>query len=436
MDKKIFVQRREQLATLVKNAHVGKEGIILLFAGLQDCRYKFRQASSFYYYTGINEPGLVAVINLSDSKLTIFRPNYASISATWSTFNTENMTNDIKPLGDQVSGHSINALAKSSVYKNLIDFINVQIGSNKLVFAMPTVDLVFEKLSFWIKDLSTNTVDILNTISSMRSIKDKQEIQEIFNAVDCTMAAQEAASNVIEDGKHEFQVAAGVEFVFVESGASAAFPTIVASGSSATVLHYDDNNKIMKNGELVVVDIGARINNYCADITRTYPVSGTFSKRQREVYDIVLKAQEYIASKAMPGMWIFNAEKPENSLHHLAIEFFKKSGYDQYFTHRIGHYLGLDVHDVGDYKEPLAIGNVITIEPGLYISKENIGIRIEDVYWIVDGSAICLSEDLPKQADMLEDMMAQAFEEPDLEEDEDFEEECDDEDCDEDDCCS
>lgn len=442
MDKKVFAQRREQLAVLVKNANANKDGVILLFAGLQDSRYKFRQASCFYYYTGINEPGLVAVINLNDNKLTIFRPNYISTGATWSTFNTESMATDIKALGEQVPGHCINALAKVSVYKDLVDLINAQISSNKFIFAMPGFDLRFEKLTYWVKALEANTIDISNTVASMRCVKDKEEIQAIFNAVDCTMAAHEAASSVIEEGKHEYQVAAGVEFVFVESGASAAFPIIVASGSNSTILHYDDNNKSMKKGELVIVDIGAQINHYCADITRTYPVSGTFSKRQREVYDIVLKAQEYIASKAVPGMWLFNPEKPEKCLHHLAMEFFKKAGYEQYFTHRIGHYLGLDVHDVGNYKEPLAIGNVITIEPGLYISKENIGIRIEDVYWIVDGPAICLSEDLPRQADMLEDMMAQSFEGPDLEEDEDYdedEEECDDEDCeecDEEDCCS
>ena len=136
----------------------------------------------------------------------------------------------------------------------------------------------------------------------------------------------------------------------------------MATGKNATILHYTANTSAMKKGDLVVVDIGAAFDGYCADLTRTYPVSGKFSKRQRELYNLVLDAQTYIADLAKPGMYLNNSDEPERSLHHLAQSFLKKHGYDQYFVHGIGHFLGLDVHDVGNVKEPLKENDVFTIE--------------------------------------------------------------------------
>ena len=162
----------------------------------------------------------------------------------------------------------------------------------------------------------------------------------------------------------------------------------------------------MNQGDVVVIDIGASYKRYCADVSRTYPVSGVFTQRQKELYDIVLETQEYIAAFAKPGMWLNNAEEPSKSLNHLAREFLKeRGGYDTYFPHGIGHFVGLDVHDVGDSKIPLSKGDIITIEPGIYIPEERIGIRIEDMYWIVEGEAVCLSDSFPKTTIEIEELM-------------------------------
>ena len=193
------------------------------------------------------------------------------------------------------------------------------------------------------------------------------------------------------------------------SHARLAFPSVVATGKNGTILHYSDNNGLIKNGDLVLVDIGAELHNYCADITRTYPVSGTFTKRQKELYNLVLETQEYVAALAKPGMWLKNPKNPDKSLYHLAHAFLTKRGYADYFPHGIGHFLGLNVHDVGDYAVPLHEGDVITIEPGIYIPQEGIGIRIEDNYWIAKDGAICLSEDMPKTAEEIEAVMQQAL---------------------------
>ena len=204
---------------------------------------------------------------------------------------------------------------------------------------------------------------------------------------------------------------AALEYVFTENLATSAYPSIVAGGVRGTILHYNKNNQKFVAGDLVVVDAGARYNYYCADVTRTYPVSGTFTQEQKKLYELVLECQELVAEHAKPGMWLVNKDNQEMSLHHIALNFFKKHGYDQYFTHGIGHFLGLDVHDVGDRSRPLQEGDIITIEPGLYISEKNIGIRIEDNYWIVDqAEPVCLSEGLPKTVSAIEEMIQQAFE--------------------------
>jgi Xaa-Pro aminopeptidase len=219
--------------------------------------------------------------------------------------------------------------------------------------------------------------------------------------------AQEAAARSIEQDQLECEVQASLEYIFTASGASAAFPSIVGSGKNSTILHYTVNSALLKNGDLVVVDIGAQYNQYCADITRTYPVSGSFTKRQREIYTIVLETQEYIAELAKPGYWLNNKNHPEKSLHHLAKAYLaKRGGYDKYMPHGIGHYLGLDVHDVGDYSRPLQEGDVFTIEPGIYIPAENIGVRIEDDYWMVKDGVVCLTEQLVKKPEDIEALMS------------------------------
>jgi Xaa-Pro aminopeptidase len=170
-------------------------------------------------------------------------------------------------------------------------------------------------------------------------------------------------------------------------------------------LHSFENTRKFEEGDLVVVDIGAEYGMYSSDITRTYPVSGKFTARQKEVYNIVLETQLYVQSLAKPGIYLNNRENQESSLHHLAVKFLEKHGYEKYFIHGIGHFLGLDVHDVGNHEVPLSIGDVFTIEPGIYISEENLGIRIEDDFVITKNGCACLSENLAKQAHDIECFM-------------------------------
>ena len=194
---------------------------------------------------------------------------------------------------------------------------------------------------------------------------------------------------------------------FREGGAEGlAFPSIVGSGYNATTLHYDQNVGTCDDGELVVVDIGARYGYYCGDLTRTYPANGSFSDRQREIYDLVLEAHDRAAEAMRPGVTVFELRK-------IAYSTFEESGVrnqdgeplGQYFIHGLGHPLGLDAHDPGADENPLEPGMVITNEPGIYIPEEELGVRIENDFLITDDGAENLSADLPTKAEEIEALM-------------------------------
>ena len=184
----------------------------------------------------------------------------------------------------------------------------------------------------------------------------------------------------------------------------------MAGGKRSTVLHYCLNNQKIQQDDLVLIDAGAMYQHYCADITRTFPASGKFTDRQKELYEIVLETQNHVVEHIRPGVWLSNSKEQDRSLLHIAHSFLKKKGYSDYFKHNIGHYLGLDVHDVGSFEKPLQEGDVIAVEPGVYLEDEEIGIRIEDNYWVVnDATPVCLSESIPKGIKEVEEMVEESF---------------------------
>lgn len=427
-DYSVFALRRKDLLQAVRETYPEQSGLIVLFAGFEQERIPFRQESSFYYFTGIREPGVVVTIN-GDGKSTLYIPNCGDQRSKWvagALAATKEHAkayglDEITVLGDACPGYQFHPFFAKNTYQKFLDCLQGLVGNKQKLFTLCPDNaheyieqrLVLQRVQSFVSGLQQETVNIADVVAQMRRKKDMQEIEQLYKAIEITGLAHEAAAQAIEDGVSECEVQASLEYMMTGSCTRPSFPSIVASGKNGTILHYIENSKTIKNGELVIVDIGAEYNGYAADLTRTYPVSGTFSKRQRELYNIVLQTQQYIADVAKPGYWLNNKEEPEKSLHHLAIKFLKEKKYDKYFVHGIGHFLGLDVHDVGDYKKPLQEGDVITIEPGLYIPEECIGIRIEDDYWVVKDGVVCLSEDLPKQADEIEKFMQQSSEDED-----------------------
>jgi len=413
--------RRRALVQSIKEAHPAvKNGILLVSANFERDSTPFRQDSSFYYLTGLREPAAVCVVGYDD-RTSLYIPNFGTERAKWVAGAIEPTAEHagslavdaIEYLGAVCTGYQMHPFFHYHEYERLIGIlINIVADRGTVFTCIPNnpSDYIeqrwlLERLTAVVPGIENALVDISPLVDAMRRKKDMYEIELLYKAIDITALAQEAAANAIEAGTVECEVQASLEYIMTGSGARIAFTSIVASGINGTILHYTDNRGVLKKGDLVIVDIGAAWDSYCADITRTYPVSGTFTKRQREVYMIVLETQDYIASIAKPGMWLSNKEQPDKSLNHLAKRYLQERGYGDYFTHGIGHFLGLDVHDVGDYKKPLQTGDVITIEPGIYIKEEELGIRIEDDYWVVDDGVICLSEGLPKSPDEIEAMV-------------------------------
>jgi Xaa-Pro aminopeptidase len=274
---------------------------------------------------------------------------------------------------------------------------------------------LFQPLDFLKRSIIFLTFeDVKPSIAALRVHKDAGEIRLLQKAVDVSVLAHTAAMKALKPNLPEYQISALLQYEWERRGCErAAYPSIVGSGHNSTVLHYSENSAAMKPGEVVVIDAAAECSMYAADITRTLPVSGHFTARQREIYDIVLGAQQSAIDAFQSGKSVLYGDS-DASLTKIAKDYIRAHGkdlhgqpLDQYFTHGIGHYIGLDVHDAGDYKIPLSQGMTFTIEPGIYIPEENLGVRIEDDFLVgEDGKLIKLSAALPSKAEDVEKIMA------------------------------
>jgi Xaa-Pro aminopeptidase len=240
--------------------------------------------------------------------------------------------------------------------------------------------------------------DVEAKIAAMRQVKSAFEIATMEKAIAATTKGIQAAARTIKPGAWEYEVEAALEYEFRKNGAERpGFPSIIGSGLYSTILHYNANTRRMQPNETVVVDVGAEYSGYSADVTRTFPTSGKFTPRQREIYQIVLDAQKAAIAKVKPGVTI-------RDVHAAAMEYIKSKGYEKYFIHGTSHHLGLDVHDVGDTRRPLEAGMVITVEPGIYIPEEQLGVRIEDDFLVTTTGSRYLSP-FPKEIAEIEALM-------------------------------
>jgi len=249
--------------------------------------------------------------------------------------------------------------------------------------------------------------DISQMVDQLRMVKDEGEIGLLRQAVAATAEGHRAAAGTVAAGVPERAVEGAVEQAFLRCQAEGvAFPSIVGSGVRGTILHYDNNAGVCADGELVVVDIGARFGYYCGDLTRTYPVGGSFSERQRALYNAVLQAHTAVAAAIRPGVTIFELRKIAYSvLEDSELRCANGERLGQCFIHGLGHFLGLEAHDPGGDHQTLQPGMVITNEPGIYLQDEGVGIRIEDDFLVTEQGCENLSECLPRAAEDIEAAM-------------------------------
>ena len=428
-----FKRRRAQLMKMM-----GKNTIAILPSASQTTRnrdvdYPFRQDSDFLYMTGFNEPDAVMVLipGRKHGEYVLFCREKDPEQETWHG-RRAGQEGAIEKYGADDS-FPIDDI--DDILPGLIE------GTDAIYNVMGRYPDFDKRLISWVSHIREQSrtgmhvpsefVALDYLLHDMRLFKSREELRLMRKAASISVEAHKLAMQVCSPGKHEFQIQAEFDYIFRQSNAQHAYPAIVGGGANGCILHYTENSEALKEGELLLIDAGCEVQGYASDITRTFPISGKYSAAQREVYDIVLAAQQAAIKKVKPGNhW--------NDPHNAAVrvitkglaeikllkgspqKLIKEQAYRKYYMHRTGHWLGLDVHDVGDYKvgdqwRLLEPGMVLTIEPGIYIPAHSkgvhrkwwdIGIRIEDDVLVTKDGYEVLTEALPKKADEIEALMA------------------------------
>jgi Xaa-Pro aminopeptidase len=257
--------------------------------------------------------------------------------------------------------------------------------------------------------------DVRANINALRQIKSPGEIAFLEQAIDLSLDSHFEAMRMMRPGLYEYQIAAKMVEIHAMGGSEAeGYAPIVGAGPNSTVLHYDKLSRKIEDGDIVVIDVGAQYSGYSADITRTIPSNGKFTPRQREIYEIVLGAQNAALAALRPGTY-FSCKGKDGGIFKIAYDYINTHGKDlhgkrlgQYFIHGLGHHIGLDVHDPSDYCRAFEPGMVVTVEPGIYIPEENLGVRIEDDVLVTETGYKLLSEWLPRDPQEIEKIMSEA----------------------------
>src|SRR5579871_421120 len=392
-------------------------GTLVLFAPMeaagQNNLYGFRQEDNFYYLTGWKEPGAAIVINSNPYKEVLFLPQHNATQEKWTgpKLGPENPGAAKETGFDQVASLDTMRDELLKILPQARALIYSDLGSDGQTAASTgPMDWLRRANSF------PNYVSFLDArplLARLRMIKDAGELQFIRKATDASAAAHQAALKAIHPGVSEREISALMQYEFGKRGCERpAYAPIVGSGFYSTVLHYADDDKIMKDGDVVVMDVAGEYSMYTSDITRTVPINGKFTARQREIYNIVLGGQEAAIQAFQLGKSKLERGAGDDSLFKVAYDYINTHGKDlhgeplgKYFIHGLGHHVGLNVHDAS---EPglLEKGMVFTLEPGIYIPEEKLGVRIEDLFTIdADGKLVMLTKGLPRTVDEVEAAM-------------------------------
>jgi Xaa-Pro aminopeptidase len=423
-----YRQRRVKLAA---ELHGGSALIVAAHEPLMEYQ-DYRQDEDFFYLTGSNEPG-GALLVIGDGPATTTRLGTVVPAHSYREILFLPMRNAVRekytgPKTDAATPGARELLGVDEVMPLsalpgfYATFLGEDIRRAKEVWTQQDVGVASATLGFTASVLGTDdpppTHDVRALTEQLRMVKSPAEIALIQKATDASIASQLAGMRVIKPGVRERTIA-GIEVgtMLAEGCERVSYPPIVGSGINSTTLHYSTNSKTMEKGDVVVIDAAGEYSMYASDLTRTMPVDGHFTARQKEIYTIVLGAQQaardaFVAGKSKMGSIDHRAD-PEVTLDKVAFDYINTHGKDlhgqplgKYFLHTLGHSVGIDVHDPYDYDKPFVIGSVFTIEPGLYIPEEKIGVRIEDTFYVdASGKLIDFAEKLPHTADEVEAAM-------------------------------
>lgn len=393
-----------------------EESLIILFSGdapfrSADQQYKFTPNRNFYYLTGIDDKKVILTILKTETEVieNIYVQREDELMAKW--------------VGRSINKDEARKISKVKNIKYIDEFESTissyidRRGIKNIYFDLErqSIDIPSTKAQeianlMKIKYPYIKIKNIYSQIVSLRMVKNEDEINTIKKAISITKEGIISMAKNIKPTMKEYEVESYFDFEIKRLGASAhAFNTICASGKNATVLHYEDNNQDCTDGDLILFDLGAEYNYYCSDISRTIPINGKFTERQKQIYSIVLNCMKEVEKAAKPGITLRDLNDiAKKSLSKGCIDIgliSKEEEIEKYYFHSIGHSLGLDTHDVWISDSKLEVGSVITNEPGLYIEEEGIGIRLEDDLLITDFGCINLSNDIPIEIEDIENLM-------------------------------
>jgi Xaa-Pro aminopeptidase len=360
----------------------------------------FRQNNTFFYFTGLEtqDAWLLLARDHDSTETVLFLPARNPAQERWTGLR----------LGADSVAARLSGIPLVLPTDSLDGRVHAALFRARAPAFLPLDDATREEKR--VVDAAFSGRDVRNLrplVDSMRLVKDADEVARLRKAVDISVAGHIAAMQAARPGMWEYELEAVVEGTFRRNGADrVGYPSIVGSGPNSTTLHYDVNRRQTRDGDLVVIDAGAEWGQYTADVTRTFPVNGRFTPRQKAIYDLVFATQRAAFEAARPGVLL-------RDLDQLARTYMRDhSGglcgdktCDAYFIHGLGHWLGMDVHDVGDYTTPLKAGMVFTLEPGIYLPDESLGVRIEDDVLMTATGPEWLSARAPRTTDEIERLM-------------------------------
>ena len=424
--RSVYQSRREAFASKIDSGAA-------IFGSAETCKHRYRQDSNFFYLTGFKEPESICVIapDHPEHKFVLFVRPRDREQEIW-TGKRAGVEGAEEEYGADAAYPLEELDEELPKYFKDVEKIHYTIGSNaKLDDRVVGLLKQFRGKRYGSSSGPVSIVDPAEIVRNMRAVKDAHELKLIRKAADISSEAHIVAMKFVRPGMYEYEIQAVIEYTFLKNGADGpAYPTIAAAGANATCLHYDVNNCVIKDGDLVLVDAGAEYGHYAGDITRTFPANGKFSNVQKELYSIVLDAEMAAIEVIKPGVRMDEYHEKAvqvivDGLMDLGLlkgdrdKIMEDNEYGKFYMHNSGHWLGLDTHDVGrrkieDEVRPFEPGMVVTVEPGIYIAQDmeevdekyrGIGIRIEDNVLVTENGHEVLTEKTPQTIADIEAIM-------------------------------
>lgn len=422
IDKELFVHNRHNFVKHLKASSLAVLHSNDVMPTNADGTMPFRQNNDLFYLSGVDQEESILLLypDARDAKMkeVLFVRETNEYVLTWEGYKLT------KEQAREVSG--VSTVRWVSEFEDVLSVLmteveHVYLNSNEHPRAVVEVETRDARFIKWIKErYPLHKYERLAPIMhQIRAVKSEAEVALIRNACQITEQAFRRVLNIVKPGVMEYEIEAEICHEFLRNRSRGpAYQPIIASGANACILHYVENNQECRDGELILMDFGAEYANYASDLTRTIPVNGKFSRRQRDVYESVLRVMKAATQMLVPGNTLdqyhsFVGTVMENEL--IRLELLKESDvrnqdpqkplYKKYFMHGTSHHLGLDVHDVGDRFRPFEAGMVFTCEPGIYIREEGIGIRLENDILVTRSKPVDLMESIPIEADDIERLM-------------------------------